>query len=116
MSTRKALMRHRVASWVCALPPLNMDNTAKAPASCIYSLGVSIALSPLFLFAAVEVHPRYFRPTEVDLLLGNPAKAKRELGWAPTRNIDDIIAEMITNDMAMMKGGKIERRENKVGL
>jgi GDPmannose 4,6-dehydratase len=64
----------------------------------------------------VAVHPRYFRPTEVDLLLGNPAKAKRELGWAPTRNIDDIIAEMIANDMKMMKNGRVERRESQVGL
>jgi GDPmannose 4,6-dehydratase len=64
----------------------------------------------------VSVHPRYFRPTEVDLLLGNPAKAKRELGWAPKRNIDDIIAEMIVNDMAMMKNGRVERRESQAGL
>lgn len=47
----------------------------------------------------VTVHPRYFRPTEVDLLLGNPAKAKRELGWAAQRDIDAIIAEMMENDM-----------------
>ena len=47
----------------------------------------------------VTVNPRYFRPTEVDLLLGNPAKARSVLGWKPTRDIDAIIDEMMTHDM-----------------
>jgi GDP-D-mannose dehydratase len=42
-------------------------------------------------------------------LLGNPAKAHKALGWTPKRDIDDIIAEMIANDMAMMKNGKVAR-------
>jgi GDPmannose 4,6-dehydratase len=44
----------------------------------------------------VEIDPRYFRPTEVPYLLGDYSKAKRELGWAPTYSLDDLIAEMIT--------------------
>lgn len=47
----------------------------------------------------VTVSPKYFRPTEVDLLLGSPAKAEKILGWAPKRTIDDIINEMIAHDM-----------------
>ncbi len=48
----------------------------------------------------VEVDPRYFRPTEVDLLIGNPAKAKRVLGWSATTNFADLVAEMVRVDLA----------------
>ena len=41
---------------------------------------------------------RYFRPTEVDLLLGDPSKAKRKLGWAPKITLEELISEMVTHD------------------
>lgn len=47
----------------------------------------------------VEVDPRYFRPTEVDLLLGNPAKAKRELGWEPQISLQQLVQEMVAQDI-----------------
>jgi GDPmannose 4,6-dehydratase len=50
----------------------------------------------------VEVDPRYFRPTEVDLLLGNPAKAHRELGWKHETGIDALVEEMMTEDITVM--------------
>ena len=43
----------------------------------------------------VEIDPRYYRPTEVDLLVGNPAKAKQILGWQATTQLEDLVAEMV---------------------
>ena len=47
----------------------------------------------------VAVDPRYFRPTEVETLLGDPAKAKRELGWTPTTTFDELVREMVEADL-----------------
>ncbi|MGO4716400.1 GDP-mannose 4,6-dehydratase [Bradyrhizobium sp. 2TAF24] len=47
----------------------------------------------------VEVDPRYFRPTEVETLLGDPAKAKRNLGWSPATSFAQLVAEMMQEDM-----------------
>lgn len=47
----------------------------------------------------VEVDPRYFRPTEVDLLLGDAAKAKRVLNWSPRTGFKDLVAEMVQEDL-----------------
>ena len=47
----------------------------------------------------VEVDPRYFRPTEVDLLLGDPSKAKAKLGWENKHTFSDLIKDMIENDI-----------------
>ena len=51
----------------------------------------------------VEVDPRYYRPTEVDLLLGSPAKAKAKLGWQPKYTLDEMVAEMVQSDLAIAK-------------
>jgi len=51
----------------------------------------------------VEVDPRYFRPTEVDLLLGDPTKARTKLGWAATSTLDDLVAEMMQSDLIEME-------------
>ena len=48
----------------------------------------------------VRVDPRYFRPTEVETLLGDPAKAKRELGWVPEIAAQDMCKEMVAHDLA----------------
>lgn len=57
----------------------------------------------------VRVDPKYFRPTEVDLLIGNPAKAKRVLGWEPTTKLSELIAEMVDSDIAELdRGGFVE--------
>ena len=47
----------------------------------------------------VAVDPRYFRPTEVDTLLGDPSKAKEKLGWEPRISFDEMIREMIEHDL-----------------
>jgi GDPmannose 4,6-dehydratase len=48
----------------------------------------------------VEVDPNYFRPTEVDLLIGDPTKSKQELGWEPKYSLDELIVEMVQSDLA----------------
>lgn len=47
----------------------------------------------------VAVDPRYFRPTEVETLLGDPAKAKAKLGWVPRITFDELVAEMVREDL-----------------
>ena len=47
----------------------------------------------------VEVNPRYFRPAEVNFLLGDPAKAREKLGWTPKHSLADIVAEMLKHDL-----------------
>lgn len=49
----------------------------------------------------VEIDPRYFRPTEVDLLLGNPSKAKKILNWEPTISFDHLIESMVREDLKL---------------
>ncbi|WP_104685332.1 GDP-mannose 4,6-dehydratase [Helicobacter bizzozeronii] len=51
----------------------------------------------------LRVDPRYFRPTEVDLLLGDPSKIERELGWKRQFGVDDLILDMLTSDLALAK-------------
>jgi GDPmannose 4,6-dehydratase len=48
----------------------------------------------------VAVDPRYFRPTEVDSLLGDPSKAKARLGWSPKVTFRELVSEMVRGDMA----------------
>lgn len=49
----------------------------------------------------VRVDPRYFRPTEVETLLGDPAKAKEKLGWEPKTSFEDMVAEMTREDLLL---------------
>ena len=54
----------------------------------------------------VEVDPRYFRPTEVDLLLGDSSKAREKLGWKPTYDLAALVKEMVQQDMEEAKKSK----------
>ena len=47
----------------------------------------------------VQIDPRYFRPTEVDTLLGDPTKAKTKLGWQPKIGFDQLVSEMVASDL-----------------
>ena len=52
----------------------------------------------------VEVDPKYFRPAEVEQLLGNPAKAKEKLGWNPRKtSFNDLVRIMVEHDMKKVK-------------
>eukprot|EP01112_Ceratiomyxa_fruticulosa_P006842 TRINITY_DN1774_c0_g1_i2.p1 TRINITY_DN1774_c0_g1~~TRINITY_DN1774_c0_g1_i2.p1 ORF type:complete len:358 (-),score=56.39 TRINITY_DN1774_c0_g1_i2:131-1204(-) len=53
----------------------------------------------------IKVDPRYFRPTEVDLLLGNPNKAKKILNWSPEYSFEDLVKEMVQKDIEFIKNG-----------
>ncbi len=50
----------------------------------------------------VEIDPRYFRPTEVDLLIGDPTKAHEKLGWRHTIDVDALASEMVDEDLKLM--------------
>jgi len=51
----------------------------------------------------VKVDPKYYRPTEVDTLLGDPTKAKEKLGWTPKFSARDLCKEMMTEDLKKSK-------------
>jgi len=51
----------------------------------------------------IKVDPRYFRPTEVETLLGDPEKAKNKLGWLPKTTFDELVREMVLNDLELAK-------------
>jgi GDPmannose 4,6-dehydratase len=51
----------------------------------------------------VEIDPRYFRPTEVELLLGDPTKAREKLGWQHTTSFADMVKEMVASDLEVLK-------------
>ena len=57
----------------------------------------------------VEVDPRYFRPTEVELLLGDPTKAREKLGWAHETNVRDLAREMVQYDLKVMESAPIDK-------
>lgn len=54
----------------------------------------------------VRIDPAYFRPTEVDLLLGDPTKAKTKLGWESSTSFEALVAEMVEKDIAMLKNSQ----------
>ncbi|HTF16865.1 MAG TPA: GDP-mannose 4,6-dehydratase [Chryseolinea sp.] len=55
----------------------------------------------------VSIDPRYFRPTEVDLLLGDPTKSKTILGWKPKYDVDMLLQEMVDADIELMRGENV---------
>lgn len=59
----------------------------------------------------IEVDPRYFRPTEVDLLLGDSTKARTELGWKPKYDLQALIKEMVSEDLAEAEKENVLRKE-----
>ncbi|MGI6423157.1 MAG: GDP-mannose 4,6-dehydratase [Candidatus Dojkabacteria bacterium] len=51
----------------------------------------------------VRINPRYFRPTDVDLLLGNPSKAERELGWKAKTSLEELVDIMVESDLEKLE-------------
>ncbi len=58
----------------------------------------------------VEIDPRYFRPAEVDLLIGDASKAKRQLGWQPKTKFPDLVKLMVEADIKLLK----DHREGRI--
>jgi len=59
----------------------------------------------------VEVDPRYFRPTEVETLLGDSSKAREKLGWVPEITLDEMVAEMVREDLKIAERDELCKRE-----
>jgi GDPmannose 4,6-dehydratase len=58
----------------------------------------------------VAVDQRYFRPTEVDTLLGDPSKAKERLGWRPLISFEELVKEMVQEDLKSAKRDELIKR------
>ncbi|SIT67065.1 GDPmannose 4,6-dehydratase [Ectothiorhodosinus mongolicus] len=58
----------------------------------------------------VKVDPRYFRPTEVETLLGDPTKAKEKLGWTPGITFEELVAEMVQEDLKAAERDELIKR------
>ncbi|WP_086277526.1 GDP-mannose 4,6-dehydratase [Campylobacter devanensis] len=68
------------------------------------ALNLNIDLSHLKIGqVVVKIDPRYFRPTEVDLLLGDPSQAQNELGWKREFSLSDLVDDMMQSDLNLMK-------------
>jgi GDPmannose 4,6-dehydratase len=61
--------------------------------------------------AVIEVDKRYFRPTEVDTLLGDPSKAKKKLGWTPKVTFRELVSEMVREDLKEAERDALCKRE-----
>jgi GDPmannose 4,6-dehydratase len=59
----------------------------------------------------VKIDPRYFRPAEVETLLGDPKKAHVKLGWQPTTSLEQLVAEMVATDLEEAKKEAYLRRK-----
>jgi GDPmannose 4,6-dehydratase len=68
----------------------------------VASLGLNESVLHLGM-EVVRVDPKYFRPTEVDLLLGDPTKSKSQLGWIPKYDLTALVKEMVHADLQLMK-------------
>ncbi|HEX6178586.1 MAG TPA: GDP-mannose 4,6-dehydratase [Thermoanaerobaculia bacterium] len=56
----------------------------------------------------VEIDPRYLRPTEVDLLLGDPSKARQKLGWSPRTSFEELVELMVDHDLALAAAERLK--------
>lgn len=54
----------------------------------------------------LRINPKYYRPTEVDLLIGDPGKAKKQLGWQPEYDLKALVKDMVASDIALFKRDK----------
>ena len=59
---------------------------------------------------AVRIDPRYFRPTEIETLLGDPGKAKRKLGWTPATTLAELVSEIVESDYVAAKRDSLVKK------
>jgi GDPmannose 4,6-dehydratase len=75
------------------------------PEGTVDEIGVDAADESSVL---VKIDPRYFRPTEVELLLGDPTKAEKKLGWKSSTPFVELVREMVEEDVKMVTGKAID--------
>lgn len=59
----------------------------------------------------MKIDPRYFRPTEVETLLGDPSKAKKQLGWEPKISFAEMVQEMVVEDLKTAERDQMIRQK-----
>ncbi|HHB78870.1 MAG TPA: GDP-mannose 4,6-dehydratase [Saprospiraceae bacterium] len=79
-----------------------LDEVAKIKSSNKYDLPVGKEV--------LAVDPQYFRPTEVELLIGDATKAKEVLGWKPTYTLEMLVSEMVQSDLALFEKDQVLRK------
>jgi GDPmannose 4,6-dehydratase len=73
----------------------------KGPTGTVEEIGVEEGNEDRVL---VKIDPQYFRPTEVELLIGDPTKAKNKIGWVSKTSFEDLVKEMTEHDLKMVRG------------
>lgn len=95
---------HKVREFVeKAFAVVNVEIVWKGTPGSVDEYGVDASTGK----KVVAVDPQYFRPTEVDLLLGDPSKAKKKLGWSPTTLFEDLVKEMVLADIDLVEKGDL---------
>ena len=61
--------------------------------------------------SVLKIDPRYYRPTEVELLIGDPTKSKEKLGWKPKHTLETLIEDMATSDLRLFQKDKLLLKE-----
>src|SRR5690606_17587052 len=86
--------------WAASDLGMRLEFRGSGPDEVAIATEVDAALSPSVRPGQIimRIDPRYFRPAEVDALLGDPSKAKRKLGWKPTITARQMCSEMIEAD------------------
>jgi GDPmannose 4,6-dehydratase len=64
----------------------------------------------------VRIDPRYYRPAEVDHLLGDASKARARLGWAPTVSFEELVRMMVAHDVALAESERGARESDALAL
>lgn len=82
---------------------LQFEGKAAAEKAIVVSIEGDLAPALKVGDVILRIDPRYYRPTEVDTLLGDPAKAKKKLGWVPEITLDQMIVEMVAFDLDKAK-------------
>ena len=58
----------------------------------------------------LSIDEKYFRPTEVDLLIGDPLKPRQKLGWEPEITLEELVEDMMSSDLQLFKKDKYSKR------
>ncbi|MEM9683438.1 MAG: GDP-mannose 4,6-dehydratase [Pseudomonadota bacterium] len=101
-------VKHSVRE-VAELAFAEVGRTIEWRGSGVDEIGVDAASGAIL----IKVDPRYFRPAEVDYLLGDPSKAERKLGWKATTKFEDMIGELVRSDLVVVQAerARINRDE-----